>query len=117
MSRKHLDLTDRCVIEKGLVLEQSFREIAASLNCSPSTVMREVRNNRIFVTTSKTSCENSYGCVKRKTAEAPLALTHVRIVTMGMIAARSARTLSRFTAINSTALHTFATPVKNVITV
>ncbi len=22
MSRKHLDLTDRCVIEKGLVLEQ-----------------------------------------------------------------------------------------------
>lgn len=66
MSRKHLDLTDRCVIEKGLVLEQSFREIAASLDCSPSTVMREVRNNRIFVTSSKTNCENSYGCVKRK---------------------------------------------------
>ena len=66
MSRNHLNFTDRCVIEKGLVLEQSFREIAARLNCSPSTVMREVRNNRVFVTSSKTSCANAYGCVKRK---------------------------------------------------
>ncbi len=32
MSRKHLDLTDRCVAEKGLVLEQSFRETASSLD-------------------------------------------------------------------------------------
>lgn len=66
MSRKHLDLTDRCRIEKGLALEHSFREIAASLGCSPSTVMREVRNNRVFVTSSKTKCENFYGCLKRK---------------------------------------------------
>ncbi|MCM1166057.1 MAG: IS30 family transposase [Ruminococcus sp.] len=28
--------------------------------------MREVRNNRIFVTSSKTNCANSYGCLKRK---------------------------------------------------
>lgn len=66
MNRKHLDLTDRCIIEKGLVLEHSFREIAASLDCSPSTVMREVRNNRVFVTSSKTNCANFGGCMKRK---------------------------------------------------
>ena len=66
MNRKHLDLTDRCIIEKGPALEHSFREIAASLNCSPSTVMREVRNNRVFVTSSKTNCANFRGCMKRK---------------------------------------------------
>lgn len=66
MSRKHLDLTDRCIIEKGLALEHSFREIAASLNCSPSTIMREVRNNRVFITTSKTKCANYTECLKRK---------------------------------------------------
>ncbi len=71
MSRKHLDLTDRCIIEKGLALEQSFREIAASLNCSPSTVMREVRNNRVFVTTSETICVNFRGCLKRKICKNP----------------------------------------------
>ena len=66
MSRKHLDLTDRCIIEKGLALEHSFREIALSLNCSPSTVMREVRNNRVFITSSKTKCANFGDCLKRK---------------------------------------------------
>lgn len=66
MSRKHLDLTDRCIIEKGLALEHSFREIAADLDCSPSTVMREVQNNRVFVTSSKTKCANFTGCLKRK---------------------------------------------------
>ncbi len=66
MSRKHLDLTDRCIIEKGLALEHSFREIALSLNCSPSTVMREVRNNRVFITSSKTKCANFGECLKRK---------------------------------------------------
>lgn len=66
MSRKPLDLTDRCIIEKGLVLEHSFSEIAASLDCSPSTVMREIRNNRVFVTSSKTNYTNFGGCMKRK---------------------------------------------------
>ncbi len=66
MSRKHLDLTDRCIIEKGLALEHSFREIASSLKCSPSTVMREVRNNRVFITSSKTKCANFGECLKRK---------------------------------------------------
>lgn len=66
MSKKHLDLSDRCVIEKGLVLEHSFREIAAQLDCSPSTVMREVRNNRIIVTSSKTQCSEFRECYKRK---------------------------------------------------
>lgn len=59
MSRKHLDLTDRCKIEMGLALEHSFREIASNLNCSPSTVMREMRNNRVFITSTKPNAQIS----------------------------------------------------------
>lgn len=71
MSRKHLNFTDRCMIEKGLALEHSFREIAADLNCSPSTVMREVRNNRVFIASSKTQCANHTVCRKRKICGKP----------------------------------------------
>ena len=46
MKFQHLNLTNRCVIEKGLAFQSSFREIAAMIRCSTSTVMREVRNNR-----------------------------------------------------------------------
>lgn len=54
------------MVEKGLTLEHSFREIAADLDRSPSTVMHEVQNNRVFVTSSKTKCANFTGCLQRK---------------------------------------------------
>ncbi len=44
-SRRTLALSEREEISRGLVAEQSFRSIAASLGRSPSTVSREIRRN------------------------------------------------------------------------
>ena len=46
---KHLSLSERALIERALVLGKSFSEIAASLERSPSTISREVKNHRVFV--------------------------------------------------------------------
>ena len=66
MKFQHLNLTNRCVIEKGLAFQSSFREIAAMIGCSASTVMREVRNNREFISSAHTICENYTSCLQRK---------------------------------------------------
>ena len=66
MKFQHLNLTNRCVIEKGLAFQSSFREIAAMIGCSTSTVMREVRNNREFILTANTICSNYTSCLQRK---------------------------------------------------
>ena len=63
---KHLTLTQRCMIEKYIAFEYSFREIAECLKISPSTVSREVKNNRVFVTPKKAKCANIAQCKKRR---------------------------------------------------
>ena len=40
---KHLNFEDRCTIKVLHKLGYSLRQIAAELNCSPSTVMNELR--------------------------------------------------------------------------
>lgn len=61
---KHLTLTQRCMIEKYIAFEYSFREIAECLKVAPSTISREVKNNRGFVTPKKAKCANFAQCRK-----------------------------------------------------
>ena len=49
MLSNRLDLTDRIAIEYGLSSGKTFKEIALKLGKSPSTVSREVKNNREFI--------------------------------------------------------------------
>ena len=46
---KHLGLSERTMIEKGLVLGSSFKVIGRMIGRSPTTVSREVRKRRTFV--------------------------------------------------------------------
>ena len=61
---KHLTLTQRYMIEKYIAFEYSFREIAECLNISPSTVSREVKNNRIFIVPKNAKCAKTSQCKK-----------------------------------------------------
>ena len=61
---KHLTLTSRCVIEKYLNLGYSFREIAAEIGCQPSTISREVKNNRTIIKPKNPICRNYAECRK-----------------------------------------------------
>ena len=45
----HLTKTDRFIIERMLMSGYSFKEIAIRLNRHPSTISREIRNNRNFL--------------------------------------------------------------------
>lgn len=47
--KKHMGKNSRVSIEEGVRAGKSCRSIALSLNVSPSTVSREVRNNRTVV--------------------------------------------------------------------
>ena len=83
MKLQHLNLTNRCVIEKGLAFQSSFHEIAAMIGCSTSTVMREVRNNREFISSDNTICSNYTSCLQRKLCRsaacfAPCKTCHLR---------------------------------------
>ena len=65
---KHLSLSERALIERALVLGKSFSEIAASLERSPSTISREVKNHRVFVSRwrdDKNDCLSYHSCLKR----------------------------------------------------
>ena len=65
---KHLSLSERARIERALVLGKSFTEIAASLDRSPSTIAREVKNHRVFVSRwrdDKNDCLSYHSCLKR----------------------------------------------------
>lgn len=46
---KHLSLSERAFIERALVHEKSFAEIAKQLNRSATTISREVKSHRVFV--------------------------------------------------------------------
>ena len=44
-NQKHLTLSDRINIEKGLINNDSFAEIGRSIRKDPTTVSKEVRRN------------------------------------------------------------------------
>lgn len=46
MTSKHFDYNDRCTILLGIKSCKSVRAIAHSLDCSPSSVSRELQRNR-----------------------------------------------------------------------
>ena len=46
---KHLNFEDRCSIKVFRKLKYSMRRIADELNCSPSTIMYELRRGRVNV--------------------------------------------------------------------
>ena len=65
---KHLSLTDRAIIEKYLAQDFSFAFIAKQLNRSPSTIAREIKNHRCFVTNYKhthNDCLSFRNCLRR----------------------------------------------------
>ena len=64
MGFKHLTLTSRCMIEKYLNFGYSFREIAAEIGCQPSTISREVKNNRTIIKPKNPICRNYVECRK-----------------------------------------------------
>lgn len=45
---KKIDFEERIKIETGIIKEESFKTIAKELGRSPSSISREVKNNRIF---------------------------------------------------------------------
>ena len=48
-NKRYLDLTDRYDIEIGLSMRHSFKKIAEDVGCHPSTVAREILENRYFI--------------------------------------------------------------------
>lgn len=48
-NQKHLTLSDRVYIEQALLQECSFTNIAKVLHKDPSTISKEIRNNRCFL--------------------------------------------------------------------
>ena len=65
---KHLSLSERAFIERALVHEKSFADIAKSLNRSATTISREVRNHRVFVSRwrdDKNDCLAYNTCLRR----------------------------------------------------
>lgn len=64
MGFKHLTLTSRCMIEKYLNFGYSFREIAAEIGCQPSTISREVKNNRTIIKPKNPICRSYVECRK-----------------------------------------------------
>ena len=59
---KHLSLTSRCMIEQYIAYGYSFREIADKLGYQPSTISREVKKYRTFVTPKSPTCAKYSGC-------------------------------------------------------
>ena len=51
--KKHMDKNSRVSIEEGIYVGESCRSIASALNVSPSTVSREIRNNRTVIVPQK----------------------------------------------------------------
>lgn len=48
-NQTQMDITDRIVIEVGLYVGRSFKEIASDLDRHPATIAREIKNNRTFI--------------------------------------------------------------------
>ena len=53
-NHKHLDLSERIIIERGLADGASFRAIALETGKDPSTISKEVRKHATVVERSKT---------------------------------------------------------------
>lgn len=65
---KHLSLSERAFIERALVHEKSFTDIAKALNRSASTISREVKKHRVFVQRwrdDKNDCIAFNTCLRR----------------------------------------------------
>ena len=65
---KHLSLSERAFIERALVHEKSFAEIAKQLNRSATTISREVKSHRVFVQRfrdDKNDCILYHSCLRR----------------------------------------------------
>ena len=48
-NKRYLDITDRYDIEIGVSMRHSFRQIAEEIGRHPSTVAREILENRYFI--------------------------------------------------------------------
>lgn len=48
-NKRYLDITDRYDIEIGVSMRHSFKQIARDIGCHPSTISREILENRYFV--------------------------------------------------------------------
>nr|CRY95873.1 hypothetical protein [uncultured prokaryote] len=70
MTKKYtrLTLNQRLIIEEGLNHEQSIRSIAKNINCSPSSVLREIKANRLPIEDKKklVSCFCKNECKEKK---------------------------------------------------
>lgn len=65
---KHLSLSDRALIERALVLGSSFSAIGNMLGRSPTTISREVRHHRTFVSRNSSrdnDCLNFAKCLHK----------------------------------------------------
>ena len=68
--RKHMDKDSRVAIEEGICNGDSCRKIAESAGVSPSTVTREIRNNRTVVERPKRDgAKLSVRCARYRTCE------------------------------------------------
>ena len=48
-NQKHLTLSDRIYIEQELVQGSTFKSIALTLHKDPTTISKEVKNNRVSI--------------------------------------------------------------------
>ena len=62
---RHLSLSKRCTIEALLNEKQSLRYIAEKLDCSPSTVSREIKKHSFIQVSHKNDCLNKKDCHHR----------------------------------------------------
>ena len=65
---KHLSLSERVMIERGLLLGSSFKVISRMIGRSPTTVSREIRNRRTFVLRNAhkgNDCIHYHGCLRK----------------------------------------------------
>lgn len=63
---KHLDKSDRRLIERYLKDSFSIRRIADMLGVNPSTISREIKSHKIKHTPEHCDCTNYFGCRRHK---------------------------------------------------
>ena len=65
---KHLSLSERVMIERGLLLGNSFKVIGRMIGRSPTTTSTEVRKRRTFVLRNAhkgNDCIHYHGCLRK----------------------------------------------------
>ncbi|NLN05862.1 MAG: helix-turn-helix domain-containing protein, partial [Clostridiaceae bacterium] len=63
---KHLTLEDRITIQKMLKEGKSFAEIAVDLSRPASTIMREVKKHRVFISRKEVSTMQTKNACKKR---------------------------------------------------